>query len=649
MLQARDNFRGGQLGAIDTVSDLIKVGKKTGSVVIPPRYGKTDVSRALAYELYHDGVVATTIHLSPATYLANQVNEGRLEFKARYLPSKPFPGDRIHARQDGWTVQGEVFLSLTTQAATRREDGSPKWFLRNVARIRDKNPGKPVLVVIDEGHMFGESKTWGNFVDLAVEAGCVCWSFTGTPFRDDDCEIKGFDYEVVNQETITRWAVKTDRDEDSGEVKRLLQEIEEKKDHRVYKADFHVPLSQAFNENVLSQLSFLTIASSWSTYLGEQKIEDKVALDSLPLEKQRELLRGATQDPRVIREGCEIFLSGWRQGQGGMILTNADRSKNGNNDEHAMLVMGILRETARDKGIPLTVDVATQNTEDRQRGESGGGSVLKALKSGAIDVVIVKQMGAIGFDCHHLKHLLDLSTIDTVAGKLQAWLRVANAGEPGRIITIGTRPRMNIWEEYLQPNIDEMKAAVSLQTVAADIVSETEIPEASDTPEKTKPSHVLEEVGPGSAEDRAGNRFDFSDESYAEALRMKERLPESTAGRTVEEIAAEIERNSPPSSEPMDDGPGVGEIDGIRVAIGGMVAKVMTRILKRLSLDYKPYYGQTISALWNVLRRRFGINGELRTVRDLSKLRSLRDYLESQVGGPIDDLLVEAVRSKADA
>lgn len=68
------NFRAGQRGAFNCAIHLLVNGiKVTISLVLPTRYGKSDVIRALALELYERGQISGAIIAAPATHLRDQL------------------------------------------------------------------------------------------------------------------------------------------------------------------------------------------------------------------------------------------------------------------------------------------------------------------------------------------------------------------------------------------------------------------------------------------------------------------------------------------------------------------------------------------------------------------------------------------------
>ena len=447
-------FRQGQKDAFKVLCNKIRSRQPTGSIVLPPRYGKSDLIRAAFLQLVEDGSISLGVHLTPSNNLADQmVGDVDLEnFNKRYRPTfrkakcrRVKPPKRRQGSGPRLDINGEAFVTLTIQAVTCSKK-SMRWFLGKCLELM-RVTGKPVVVVIDEGHMVaqkeGESPGWGNFVGEATEIGCLVWLVTGTPFRTDGNAIPGFECDVLERErkTVT---VPQRRDDEL-----LLAYYDVHKEVRRLKADFEVPLSQAFSEGVLSPIEFLPVSVDWSKFLEKEEVERK-PLHEWSISEQRGILRKATEDEECIRDCvCRLIdiwqtTAGLRHGEKGrqrsaMIFTNSD-SQGGDTDKHALLVQAVLREECDARGVSLSSKVVTTNQGD---------GLLDQFREGSFDVAIVKQMGSVGFDCDSLKIVLDLSTVKTVTAKLQGWLRVANQGHTGYVLTLNDAFKRSVWDGHL--------------------------------------------------------------------------------------------------------------------------------------------------------------------------------------------------------
>ena len=67
-------MRPGQRAAIQKIWDIIRTRRKpTATIVLPTRYGKSDVIRASAVGLMADNLVSRAVILEPASNLVTQV------------------------------------------------------------------------------------------------------------------------------------------------------------------------------------------------------------------------------------------------------------------------------------------------------------------------------------------------------------------------------------------------------------------------------------------------------------------------------------------------------------------------------------------------------------------------------------------------
>ena len=99
---------------------------------------------------------------------------------------------------------------------------------------------------------------------------------------------------------------------------------------------------------------------------------------------------------------------------------------------------------------------------------SGGLNALRKFQQGEGDVLVVKQMGGIGYDAPRLKVGLDLSLVRQPASYLQRVLRI------GRVWRYGTGEReMQMTAVYITP--DDMEGAAVWQKFINDEHGETSL------------------------------------------------------------------------------------------------------------------------------------------------------------------------------
>ncbi len=70
-------FRVHQRRAYDTIVDRIRAGEKTTGIVLPPRYGKSDVMRMSAARLIADAHISRAFFITPNVVLTAQLINNR--------------------------------------------------------------------------------------------------------------------------------------------------------------------------------------------------------------------------------------------------------------------------------------------------------------------------------------------------------------------------------------------------------------------------------------------------------------------------------------------------------------------------------------------------------------------------------------------
>ena len=198
--------RPGVRASIRTLWQNVRDGKPSTGIVLPTRYGKSDVIKMGGLGLLLNGLASYIVILEPATILANQILDpkrmeasakrynvpsavanGITRWKMRDSPRKPFP------------PRDAKFVSLTVQMANLNREFFAEW-VRYLTKVR----GLPAPVFfVDEAHTGSVDNQWGATARALQDAGSHLVLLTATPNRTDKTFIEGFNYEQVRTEPTT--------------------------------------------------------------------------------------------------------------------------------------------------------------------------------------------------------------------------------------------------------------------------------------------------------------------------------------------------------------------------------------------------------------------------------------------------------------
>jgi superfamily II DNA or RNA helicase len=144
--------------------------------VATPGAGKTTFALRIAAELLADGTVDALTVVTPTEHLKTQWATAAAAVGIQLDPA--FRNADVHASTDFHGV-AVTYAQIGTAPAVHRR--------RTLAR--------PTLVILDEIHHAGHSRSWGDGVRSAFEPAVRRLMLTGTPFRSDDNPIPFVTYE----------------------------------------------------------------------------------------------------------------------------------------------------------------------------------------------------------------------------------------------------------------------------------------------------------------------------------------------------------------------------------------------------------------------------------------------------------------------
>ncbi len=416
-----DKLRIGQQRAVSTILECVTAGQTHTSIVLPTRYGKSDVIRVAGAMLLKNRVTTRCLILEPATYLVNQImnpdkmaeaiRDYGLPFTAKELSVYPMLGS---FRFQSLIADYAPFLAMTIQMALVNTNNN---ILQHLIEYDTTRGNGPPIVFIDEAHTGSSANKWGECTKALSEAGAFLVLLTATPFRTDEQAVYGFQYDPVRMDPITRYQA-------DGE---LVHKYEGYKIAHKLRADFEYPFDKAWAEEPLPIC--VIQHRTFDVKMGEVADEDSSELlgtrllSELTETEVRRWIGRVVRSQVVVERGVETFLDELltlrkdAPKSKGIVFVGNDADEDYHN-EHAVKVKTAIERMAKN----LRVEIAT-NTIDGGNLAAQSRINSFATDRGA-DILIVKQMGGIGLDVPQLKVGLDLSPVRTATASIQRMMRI---------------------------------------------------------------------------------------------------------------------------------------------------------------------------------------------------------------------------------
>ena len=604
MVFSLESMRDGQRRSFLKIIDRVSSGLSYTSIVLPTRYGKSDVIRMAALQLHLDEVCCGSIVLSPGGDLRNQiVRKSKIkDMCARYsIPMLLASNAHEWKRNENDPFANNVYLlSTTIQYANRNRDG-----IAQMIESKIVTSGLPVVVFVDETHMVSTKNEWGKSIGAFVAVGAKVVLMTATADRADGGCIPGFKYEVLETEDDTK-IIRTR----TGE--KIKVDIYEGKRNRVrITPDEEVTFREAWNEepSPLCTLSRDCIDVSVRQIIESIAASDDQMLSELSPSQARLVIGKAVRDERVVRKGVSMFVSELARVRelspdvAGIIFTGHDMDSDSDANEHANLVRNLIEEMSEFECV-----IATSKSDDDTVSNH-----LARFEKGVGDVLIVKNAGGAGFDCARLKILLDLSSVRTFSSTVQRIMRVATPY--GKItnavvITLGDAIMTAIWERVVKDNGGEWADG------NYDLVESTFI-DPQDEPTKQSRAWVVIGSDFSSYDDNLGNSGDMT--LRQEVERILDMFPIIGTTHTKPMIAEKIARatTGPVPALTIDE-----EVDGLQKSINSQLSKAAKRLIGD---GYTPAaFQETIRSLYRDLFSESDITpSKIDAITDLEVLRKL--------------------------
>jgi hypothetical protein len=417
--QLLKNARPGQRAAFLVAEDRITKGKPYTTIVLPTRYGKSDLARLLACWLKRQGLIYTTLILSPNQTLRQQmIDEDEIATFRQRFPIPNFKFLEILGPVHDAGSNDETLLSATIQSVQRNLDICWIPWVNSVVHRTGRRP----LIIIDESHTGSESNEWGGAVRDLIEAGAIAVLMTATPERADGRIPSGFESEILENEPITKFTTKQHEDP------RLIT-VDKWSGHRRkirLIPDYEMTFAEAWKE---SPSPLCIIGNNpydidlWKIEGGKSSEGNK--LSTLSAYETRSLLGKLVKDDLVIDQAIMRLINDLKLFKridpkcAAIVFCGNDDEPEKKVNQHAMKV----KKAIEDIDPTLDVLIVTSMIDSDDPDEAG--KRIRSFRNGKSDVLIVKQMASLGISIPRCKVGVDLSPIRTYAALIQRMMRIA--------------------------------------------------------------------------------------------------------------------------------------------------------------------------------------------------------------------------------
>ena len=446
-------LRRGQREALETVLARLKKSESYTTIVLPTRYGKSDVMRLVAVEGERNQCLGWSLVLSPLQFLRDQFLDADQvkSFSHRYDIDRDF-ARRCYA----WSGAHEqlfgdpkrLIVSATMAMATQ-----------NVAicgeladEVRHRT-GRPLVVQIDECQEVSTVKRRGELVRALVDRGASIILYTATPIRADNQLIPGFDVEELDARTRERYERTGEIDEPTGREILRVYGMHQRLTRLI--AHHETTFRQAWEEkpSPICRVTRDVIDVDVAKVTDDKTIEPR-KLSACDIKTARSVLGRAVRNHEVIAKGADMLVKSLaerraaRPTAAGIVFTGNDQANDEEDNRHAKTIEKAIKHACGRYGIRLATRIVTMKSEEgRECAEA-----ITQFRAGDGDVLIVKQIGGAGLDCERLKVELDLSSVRTVASVMQRIMRTATPWGDCKVATVITLadPMMQaIWDDFV--------------------------------------------------------------------------------------------------------------------------------------------------------------------------------------------------------
>lgn len=449
-----------QVGSYNCVIDrLITQNKNEVSLINPTGTGKSDLFRAVSLGLtVIRKRVAGVWAFSPNLALRSQLkSDGVNEFFSRlnYRWSRPnYPFVEVDDLAQQRFRDGAVMESFTVQYLITNLTE----FLRSAEKLR-RDTGRFPAAVFDECHLYSDKNEWGDAAIRLREAGVPIINATGTAHRSDNTVMPAFRTKLV--EGGKRSYIKTTylSDVDSFKVRRGKQKFEKYE----LEADYEYTYERAWLDGIILKPNPIGLDA-------KEESCDKFLSDMSITQSQR-LLRKFLTDKDTIRDLVGNAVESIRlrkladSAAAAIVVTLSDDDDGSQEfscaDYHANLVKNEFSKQAPD--LRVLVVTSKTNAED---------GLARFRADAKYDVLIVKAMGTIGFNCPRIKTVVHMSNVRTMA----AFVQLVNRGcrhfgglAQFDLILPRDRQMQDIWSQFIYSH------RLTIEATTEDVVESEEL------------------------------------------------------------------------------------------------------------------------------------------------------------------------------
>lgn len=484
-----------QVGAYNCIIDrVVREKKNTCSVFLPTGTGKSDVQRMVAIGLCQKRkMFAGVWSFSPNKALRSQLKSNNVRPLFSRLGYVPENGIIPFMEIDDIDTQrfrnGTVLESFTVQLLTtnfKSVDTKPNinFFVDSMKKIR-RDTGKNIVAIFDECHFYSDDNTWGKAAMSLMENGAYIILITGTPFRSDDVEIPGFNVEDIDEKTKN--FVRTSLSKEDPLSVTITRGIE-----RIYRrklvADYSYDYKRAWEDKVILKPQPYFVDGTDVIYEEITKnVVSKNVISEMPVAQASNLINNYLINTELIRESVTECIKSIRKRKAidnkcaAIVATLADTEKiktfATEEDEMADMHAERIKREFNRQAPDLRVMIVTSRT-------NADDGLNQFRNDESYDVLIVKAMGTIGYDCPRIKTVLNLSNYRT----LPAFYQLINRGcritnnqiSHYDVIMTKDKGMVSLWNHF--QNAEEL---IIEKSVDQEIISITE-KEIGDDPDDSK-------------------------------------------------------------------------------------------------------------------------------------------------------------------
>lgn len=388
------------------------------AIVLPTRYGKTDVIRASAALLYGSGMISNALILAPYTLIRDQtVDVDKLvECQKRFgLPKDAFLRvthiDSSSISKQPW-LRSHQLMAMTTHLAMEHIGPLTEW-VRHMQRTTGLRP----LVAFDECHMTSTENRWGETLGHLASAGAFIVLVTATAFRTDGKPIPGFPLDRIDVSPVTvHYANVAERKVHIYGASRIRYQLRPHHETTFQQAWAEIPSPICSLDRQPFEIEGDDVDG------GTVELRSGIKLSQLSVEAGRRALMPSLKSRVVIQKACkklveELHLARRVEGAGNLaaivFVGDDDRQNDPLANKHAEDVVKEIKQIDSN----LRCRIAMSNND--------GTATVTDFASGNGDILIVKQMASVGMDVARLKICLDLSNTRTPAAFIQRITRIA--------------------------------------------------------------------------------------------------------------------------------------------------------------------------------------------------------------------------------